>query len=354
MVLLGVCVLALGIGLLRLVTERTPLPVGSSYSTEAAGAQALYEWLGVTGASPARLQEAVVPDDAPPSTLLVLQPESTIDPSAQQAYDTVARNGGTLVVAGDSFAWVLYTRELGVAVSPAQTQTDALSAPDDGTLPGVRARYRLKAPEATPLLLDANGEVAALRKPYLNGTLVVIATPQPLLNQWLRDDTTARFAFRQVVKSASTPTAGVASTATAAFDEAHHSFAPPQVAGAPVTTDQLLFNTPGGRALLYAVLLAFIFALLTGRRLGPAVLSRGPTETRRTMYEHVQMIANLYRRSHQLDVARATLARQYQRQLVRAGVVPSSAAHSAERIATARTESELLDAVTAAEARARA
>ena len=74
--------------------------------------------------------------------------------------------------------------------------------------PGVRARYRLKAPDATPLLVDANGEIAALRKPYLNGTLVVIATPQPLLNQWLRDDTTARFVFRQIVESASTSTLG--------------------------------------------------------------------------------------------------------------------------------------------------
>ena len=56
--------------------------------------------------------------------LLVLQPESTIDPTAQQAFDTVARNGGTLVVAGDSFPWLLYARELGVTVSTARTQTD--------------------------------------------------------------------------------------------------------------------------------------------------------------------------------------------------------------------------------------
>jgi hypothetical protein len=342
MLLLGVCVIALGIGLLRLVTERTPLPVGSSYSTDATGAQALYEWFDATGASPGRLQEPVVPDDAPPATLLVLQPESTVDPTARQAFDTVARNGGTLILAGDSLPWLLYARELGVTVSPAQTQTDALSTPQDDTIPGVRARYRLKARDATPLLTDANGEIAALRKPYLGGTLLVIATPQPLLNQWLRDDTTARFVYRQVVADAST------SAASVAFDEAHHSFAPPEAAGAPVTMEQLLFTTAGGRALIYAVLLAFVFVLLTGRRLGPAVLARGPAETRRTMYEHVQMIANLYRRSGQLDVARSALARQYQRQLTRSGASPAAATESAARIAGARSEKDLLDAVAAA------
>ena len=73
------------------------------------------------------------------------------------------------------------------------------------------------------------------------------------------------------------------------------------------------------------------------------------------MYEHVQMIANLYRRSGQLDVVREPRsARQYQRQLARgAESSPASAARSAERIGAARaTESELLDAVTAAAAQA--
>ena len=40
MVLLGICVVALLIGTLRVVTQRTPLPTGSSYSAQPDGAQA--------------------------------------------------------------------------------------------------------------------------------------------------------------------------------------------------------------------------------------------------------------------------------------------------------------------------
>ena len=73
------------------------------------------------------------------------------------------------------------------------------------------------------------------------------------------------------------------------------------------------------------------------------------------MYEHVQMLANLYRRAGQLPTVRAAFARQYRRELARGGVSsrsPNRTAALAEalaRIETARSESELIAAVAAAQ-----
>jgi Domain of unknown function (DUF4350) len=340
MILLGICVVALGIGVLRLATQRTPMPTGSSYSTEALGAQALYEWSQATGATPSRLTEAVVDGASPPATLLVLQPESPIDPTARQAFETVPARGGTLILVGDSFAWLLYARALGITVEPSRSTT---SLTTDGDTLEVPARYRVHADDATPLLTDANGDAIALRRPYAQGTLIVIATPELLLNEALRDDVTARFVYRQFLNGAT----------TFAFDEVHHSFTPPD-ANSPVTVNQLLFSTAPGRAVVYAALLTFAFILLNGRRLGPALVGRGPRETRRTMYEHVQMLANLYRRSGQFDVLRASFAHHYQRVASRgAGRQASTLAEAVARIETARSDSDLISAVNAAQAESR-
>ncbi len=336
MVLLGVCVVALSIGALQLATQRSPMPIGSSYSTEPSGAQALFEWTAVLGANPSRLSEAVVDDANPPASLLVLQPESPIDPTARQAFDAVPAHGGTLIVAGDSFAWLLYTRQqLGITVEPTSTGGTNLSTPDpDLTIP-VRARYQVRADDATPLLVDVAGDWVALRKPYHQGWLIVIASPEPLLNQALRDDDAARFVYRTLLSS----------PATLAFDEAHHSFSPPNARAAPATVNQLLLSTAPGRAVVFAAVVTFLFVALTGRRLGPALVARGPRETRRTMYEHVQMLANLYRRAGQFGVVRSAFARHYRRSLARGG--SASAADAVARIETARNESELIAALAA-------
>jgi hypothetical protein len=148
--------------------------------------------------------------------------------------------------------------------------------------------------------------------------------------------------YREVLSKASSNGAFV-------FDEVQHSFAP--VAADPATMDHLLFTTAPGRALIYAAVLIFLYLLLSGRRLGPPIPARSPMETRRTMYEHVQMLANLYRRAGRLGTVRAAFDRHYKREMARgAGGSPARAAALAEaiaRIETARTESDLIAAVAA-------
>src|SRR5205085_7663571 len=125
-------------------------------------------------------------------------------------------------------------------------------------------RYRLRAENAQPLLVRANGDQVAVRLPYRQGTLIVIASADPLTNAHLRDDATARFVFRQIVS----PAAGH----TLAFDEVHHSLAPG--APGPATVNTLLLQTAAGRAVVYAAVLTFSYLLLSGRRLGPPLGAR--------------------------------------------------------------------------------
>jgi hypothetical protein len=338
MVLLGICVVALLIGVLRLATQRTPLPVGSSYSAEPSGAQGLYDWIEAEGGSPGRLKEPVVREDQAPSTLVVVQPESAFTQADRTAFDTVAQHGGTLVVAGESFQWLLYARDLGVIVEPIRGGAPSASTPDGSLQLPIVSRYRVRADNATPLLLDPNGDWIALRMPYKQGSLIVLATPEPLLNEGLRDEQTARFVYRELLSGAT----------TVSFDEAHHSFTPPGTADTPQTLNQLLFSTAAGRAVVYTAALVFVYLLLSGRRLGPAVRARSATETRRTMYEHVQVLANLYRRAGQFLTVRDAFSRHYARLLARGTRSPKQAgalATALARIETARSESELIAAV---------
>jgi hypothetical protein len=343
LVLLGICIVALLISALRVATEPTPLPTGSSYSAQADGSQALYEWAETLGASSSRLAEPVVAAAQPAATLLIIQPEKAVDSTARDAFAAVPDQGGTLVLAGDSLPWLLYARELGVIVEPIRNGATSSVTPDGDLTLSTLSRYRLRAAGATPLLVAPNGDWVALRMPYKHGSLIVLATPQPLTNTALGDPQTARFVFREVISGA----IGHAFV----VDEAHHSFAP-SVAGSAATMNELLFQTSIGRAVIFAVAVTFIYLLLSGRRLGPALMPRAPTATRRTMYEHVQMLANLYRRAGQLELVRAVFSRHYARLLARgAGSSKRSAVLAAALagVERARNESELIAAVGSAQ-----
>jgi hypothetical protein len=106
-----------------------------------------------------------------------------------------------------------------------------------------------------------------------------------------------------------------------------------------VSVNQLLFQTAPGLAIVYAALLTFAFLFFANRRLGPPLAERSASAAPRTMYEHVQMLANLYRGAGQLGVVRNVFTRHYARY----------SADGLDRIQSARTEADLISAVTAIE-----
>jgi hypothetical protein len=341
MLLLGIAVAAILIGALRLLTEQAAPPPGSSSSAQPDGALALYTWVGDVGGQTQRLDGAAI--DPSVGTVVILDPPAIVEGATRDALDAFADRGGTIVLAGNSLQWLVSARTLGVAAEPATGQSSTATTPDGLNLP-FTSRYRLtsSAADAEPVLVRDDGEWVGLKMPYRQGNLIVIASPEPFTNAGLSDDSTARFVFRQVVSPAAT------TGQTVAFDEIGRS--------GPESTvpnlEQLVFQTPTGRAVLYAAILTFVFLVLTGRRLGPPVYLRSAAESPRTMYEHVQMLANLYRRAGQLSVVRQTLSRHYARGLARGAMDPGHTAALAAalaRVDAARTESDLIGAVAAIE-----
>jgi uncharacterized protein DUF4350 len=334
MVLLGICVVAVVIGAIRLATQPAEQPPGSSLSSAADGALALYTWMSEMGVQTERVSTRSF--DAAVGAVIIVQPPTVLDSAARGAFNAVADRGGTIVLSGDSVQWLLAARNFGVTVDTASPTSRAVT-PDGLSFP-IGDRFRLHADAATPILLADDGQWLGLEMPYRQGRLILISSSIPLSNTGLSDPSIARFVYRTVVA----PLAGQ----TVAFDEFER--APALTGASPSSINQLLFQTSGGLAIVYAALLTFAFLLLAGRRLGPALAEPSAAESRRTMYEHIQMLADLYRRAGQLHAMRESFSRHYARRLARGAVNNRHAAKFAEalhRIESARTQAELVSAV---------
>lgn len=141
------------------------------------------------------------------------------------------------------------------------------------------------------------------------GALIVVGTVTPFLSESLGDVDNARFA---VALAAARSVGGAV-----AFDEYHHGVHPSANILAVVE------RTWPGRALLFAGIVAFLYILLTGRRLGPPQ----PLDPRppRSSLEYVRGFAGLVRRAGRQEIVRDRLRRELHAGLARAeGVDPAA------------------------------
>jgi hypothetical protein len=280
----------------------------------------------------------------------------------------------------------------------------------------VEARRRIVPDDALrPELVAPDGEWVAVSKPYREGRLFVFASSFPFTNDGLRDAETARYMYTMLTErlnAAPSAAAGSATGPVVVFDEAHRAI--PGTGGGASGEASLerriyrwVLGTSIGSAAVYALALVFVYLLLSGRRLGPPLRAVSPASPvspgspgspgrvagganghtvaggprnggnggmNRTMYEHVQALAGLYRRSRPLGYVRAHYARHYRRriardagtdapvsqpgpldpqELVRYGIPPERAARLAAAVAeveAARGERHLAAAVRSAEA----
>jgi hypothetical protein len=201
----------------------------------------------------------------------------------------------------------------------------------------VRARRRIEQNKnLQPLLVSETGDWVAARKSMGKGTLIVLTSSYPLTNDGLRDPATARYVYSTIVAPAlgaaqarpNSPSSPSPQSSVVVFDESLKS-APPELGGEGDNASfeqrmvRWLLRDPIGGATTYAATLVFLYLLLSGRRLGPALRpiapggDAGATAGGRTMYEHVQALAGLYRRGHQLLSLRAHFARRYRRLIAR-------------------------------------
>ncbi|HEV8537233.1 MAG TPA: DUF4350 domain-containing protein [Candidatus Limnocylindria bacterium] len=126
------------------------------------------------------------------------------------------------------------------------------------------------------------------------GTLIVVGSLAPFLNEFLGEGDNGRFAL-------SLAASGFGPGRAVGFDEYHH--------GSHPSADLLavLEGTWLGRSLLFVGLTVFAYLALSGRRLGPPL----PADPRppRSSLEYVRSFAGLVRRSHRDDIARGRLRR---------------------------------------------
>ncbi|MBV8084432.1 MAG: DUF4350 domain-containing protein [Chloroflexi bacterium] len=294
---------------IRQSTAQQVYPRGSSFSTQPSGSRALMLWMNAAGIQ-AQRREAAAGSKASPDELLLIEPLVPLLPPDKARLDAVADRGGTLVLAGN-FAIRSFLDALGITSKVGQLEEQGMT--DGGLIVSMNTALSLQASDGTPLLTAADGSVLALREPYRQGTVIALASATPLTNEGLRENDTARFVYEQIVSR-------MPANAVVAFDEAYHQ---PPGGGSPLSfgPDTILpfaLRNSAGAAVLYACGLVFLFLVLSGRRLGPPVPPAQAEAASRTMYEQVQAVAGLYRRSRQFAGLRAHFTTHYRRQATRA------------------------------------
>ncbi len=314
---------------------------GSSYDAGAGGTGTLRRYLDAMGAHTTTIEGSSFDTGGARVLLLLGASEGVSDADVATLRDFV-RGGGTLVLATELG---IYERSLleafGVRVS-------GIAAPGDHPL----ASAVFADPPARTLRIDrgvalgagANADVLASDAgvPLIvtvregSGLFVTVGSLFPFLGGGLPQADNARMVLALV-----RPALG---GGTVAFDEYHHGVHP--------TSDLtvLVEQTWPGRALVFLVLVTFLYLLLSGRRLGPAL----PLEVRpaRSSLEYIRGFAGLVRRSGRGEIARRRLRADLHGGLARQlGLDPATpfervlsalAAQDAERAARARAIDEAL------------
>lgn len=325
--ILAVFALAVAVAWYTFRPPEVPQPTGSSNSYEPDGTQALYQWLEALGMRTTRLDQPTISTSAPPRMLFVIEPEQAIAEATTRAeFDTVAEAGGTLVVAGDSLSTRDYLADLGVTVELVPT-VDAATVVESNAILALSARARVRAAGAEPLLVAPTGDWLALRMPYRAGTLVAFATAAPLTNEALRQPETAAFVYETLAEP-------LGPGAQVAFDEVHYAASTVETVQPP-SFNRLLADTPLGRAVLYAAVATFLYLWLANRRLGPPLPAASAAALARTMLEHVEALAGLYRRGKHVETAGRHFAQHYRRGLAHSLGVDPSHLHTAEEMRAA-------------------
>jgi hypothetical protein len=283
---------------------------GSVYDDGAGGAGALRRFLGAMGASTTTVQgDRFAPDVSAESVLFILGATEAITPTDAQNVKTFVSAGGIAVVATDlgllerPLLDAFDIRITGIA-SPGThpLASVAFADPPARAIAVDRAGSLSLGPKALALATDGRTSIAAAVREG-RGTFYVVASLGPFLAAGLGQADNARV----VLAFAHDAIAGGGSVA---FDEYHH--------GSHPSTDVLVLlqSTWPGRALVFATAAGFLYLVLSGRRLGPAV----PLDPRpaRSSLEYVRGFAGLVRRSGRGEIARRRLRRDLRGGLARA------------------------------------
>ncbi len=282
---------------------------GSVYDEGPGGAAALRRYLAAMGASPTTVQGDRFAPDPSTSVLFILGATEAMTPADADNVKKFVSGGGTAVLA----------TELGLFERPLLDAFDirlsGIASPGTHPLASVvftdpparslsvdRVGSLSLGPKALAIATDGRTPIAAAVHEG-RGTFYVVASLGPFIGAGLGQADNARISLAFARDA-------IASGGTVAFDEFHHGYHP--------STDALVLlqSTWPGRALAFASVAGFLYLVLSGRRLGPAV----PLDPRpaRSSLEFIRGFAGLVRRSGRGEIARRRLRRDLRGGLARA------------------------------------
>ncbi|MGE3268077.1 MAG: DUF4350 domain-containing protein, partial [Chloroflexota bacterium] len=308
--------------------KQPPLTV---YSAQPEGGRALRLWLEALGRDVVTLEDERYTISRDVGTMLLLSPTEPLTGAAQRALEGWVREGGTLVIADGSFTTSALLRRFDLSLRPIADVIRAVPAgpgrldPSIDTV-AVSPRFAVRQSEGPdrlePLLLGVrDGEPSNVGRPVLaarisvgRGEVTVLTVPELLSNHGLRMEANARLALSLIEQNSD-----ARGRARIAVDEYHHGYG--RVQGRSTFT--LLFEYAWGRAALLAGVIALLFLMWRGRRLGRAVpvfIDRG-----RSLGELVTSQAALYRAGGKRQFVAEHLARQWRHDFALAVGLPPDA-----------------------------
>ncbi len=270
--------------------DETRYPAGSVYSNQPDGARALRLWLDELGYQTVTLEGSRFAPDRTVHLLMMLTPSEGLGRADVNALKRWVNEGGTLVMAGTSFALMPLLDEFELRVEWLAEPVEQLSAaqPLLITPPVHQAQVHAEVVWKTDrhdyvTHMATHGKPVLISFRYGWGRVFAITTLKPFTNAGLKDQGNAALVYNLVL-------AGGLRQGLVAFDEYHHGFQTLPSFRAWLTTSR------SGWAVLYGLAVAFLFLLIGGRHFGrPVPLLEHMA--RRTTAEYIRAMANLKRRA---------------------------------------------------------
>lgn len=260
------------------------------------GGKALRLWLEAVGFE---VDTQTLTEFAPPENtdlILILQPTELITGRDLDALDEWVRDGGLLLVAGDSVPATQLFDYFDFEVLPRFPREQAYVAQH----PALGGPMSWESAEILPnavftserddfvALLALDGNPLIISVPEGDGTLILSTTAQPFTNLGLQQTGNAPLALNLILTTLQ--------SGRIWFDEWHHGTRELEDPDAIVGIERWILETPLGQALLYLVAVVFLILLIRGRGFGrPIPLPN--TQQRRAPLEYITAIANLNRRA---------------------------------------------------------
>lgn len=269
----------------------------STHNVEANGAQALQRWLEDLGYRTHRIEGDTfsIPNDA--HVIFLVNTYASFDERDQRTLLRWVERGNTLILADTASisapnALMRALQQKGNRFLQTRADEVTIEQPILGVSPLMTATVHTwfgLNPERADYVqyLSAQGIPLLISFKQGRGRVWLGSTPYLFTNDGLRDEANAALVGAMF--------SDAPRDSLVAFDE-YHLTAQNVTSASERTLQSLLFGTPWGWAILYALIVAFTYLAINGQRLG-RVLPLPQTIARRSPAEYVVSMAQLFRRA---------------------------------------------------------